>query len=104
MQILAYLISYNIIEYKKIPLAVSKEESEVLILITISHLESVRGHFTSGRKATTGYVCGACPLTSLPHSLLRWWGGSAGAPVLLGPFQYCIEMDLINRTLRKSVL
>ena len=65
MQILAYLISYNIREYKKIPLAVSKEESEVLILITISHLESVRGHFTSGRKATTGYVCGACPLTKV---------------------------------------
>ena len=41
---------------------------------------------------------------SLPHSLLRWWGGDAGALVLLGPFLYCIEMDLINRTLRKPML
>ena len=63
MQIFACLTSYNIREYKKILLAVSKEESEVLILITINHLESVGGHFTSGRKATTGYVYGACPLT-----------------------------------------
>ena len=62
MQILACLTSYNIREYKKILLAVSKEESEVLILITINHLESVGRHFTSVRKATTGYVYGACPL------------------------------------------
>lgn len=65
MQTLACLISYNIREYKKIPLTVPKEESEVIILTTVNQLLSVRGHFTSGRKATTGYVYGACPLTRL---------------------------------------
>ena len=49
--------------YKKIPLTVPKEESEVIILTTINQLESIRGHFTSGRKTTTGYVYGAHPLT-----------------------------------------